>query len=127
MYCVTIIRRFAAAHQVSEAGGGCEQLHGHTWKVQFSLAGRRLDQAGMLVDFRVAKRLVDRWVERLDHTNLNQTLEGLNPTAEHIARYLFRRVAKDVSSGQYRLVGVTVWKSEDSAVWYGEKESRCDR
>ena len=35
---------FAAAHQLREVGGSCEQLHGHTWKVEVFLQGEELEK-----------------------------------------------------------------------------------
>ena len=122
MHRLMVRRRFAAAHQVKEAGGGCENLHGHTWKVQFTVEGSQLDDTGMLVDFRTLKRQVDQWIDRLDHSNLNETLKGLNPTSEHIAEYLYQQLGDAWRGQRYRLVGVTVWESDDSGAWYGEEE-----
>ena len=34
MYELKIITRFAAAHQLRALKGGCENLHGHNWKVE---------------------------------------------------------------------------------------------
>jgi len=33
-------------------------LHGHNWKVEVELAGEKLDHIGMLVDFKVLKKIL---------------------------------------------------------------------
>ena len=43
----------------------------------------------MIVDFSAIKKVVEG---SLDHKNLNDVLEGENPTAENIARWISERV-----------------------------------
>ena len=38
MYEVTIIKSFSAAHLLAEIGGKCEELHGHNFKVEVTVA-----------------------------------------------------------------------------------------
>lgn len=47
-----------------------------------------LDENGMVVDFVKIKEIVNQ----LDHANINEVLNGINPTAENIARWLCDKV-----------------------------------
>ena len=80
--------RFAAAHQLLGYGGPCENIHGHTWKVQVFLKGADLGKTGMLFDFKEAKMILKDILKDFDHKNLNEIrfFEKENPTAENIAR-----------------------------------------
>ncbi|MCK4420071.1 6-carboxytetrahydropterin synthase QueD [Candidatus Aerophobetes bacterium] len=118
MYELMVKTHFAAAHQLKEAGGGCERLHGHTWKVEVFLQGEKLDKEGMLIDFREVKRIVKIWVDKLDHQYLNETLKGINPTTENLAKYLFEGLEKDIDSERVKLSKVKVWEAEDTCVSY---------
>jgi len=118
MYELMIETDFSAAHQIKEAGGHCENLHGHNYKVQVFLEGENLDTTGMLVDFREVKKKVKRCVDKLDHTYLNESLEGVNPTTENLARYLFEKLQKEMSWEGIRLSKVRVAEAEDSWVGY---------
>ena len=72
MFEVTVEQTFAAAHALRNYKGGCENVHGHNFKVQVVLAGERLDDTGLLVDFIDVKNLMGQVMARLDHQNLNE-------------------------------------------------------
>lgn len=109
MYYVSRRMEISGAHAVNSAlGGYCEDLHGHNWVVVVHCRAKELNADGMVVDFGKIKELVHG---ALDHTNLNETLGGLNPTAENIARWC----AEQVGPTCYR---VEVSETETNrAVW----------
>jgi len=41
MYELKIVNHFAAAHQLEMVAKKCENLHGHNWKVEVFIAGKR--------------------------------------------------------------------------------------
>ena len=123
MYELMIETEFAAAHQLKEIGGGCEQLHGHTWKVQVFVKGERLDPYGILVDFRDVKRIVKKWTAGLDHHYLNEVLGSTNPTTENIAKYLFQKLEKEVNLETIKLSKVRVWEAKDSSITYSQGDN----
>lgn len=120
MYELMIESDFSAAHQLREAKGGCERLHGHTWHVRVSLAGEHLKENGILIDFREAKRKIGRWIRKLDHQFLNETMEGLNPTTENIARYLYERIGQELNCRRFKVKTIRVWESKDCSVCYSQ-------
>ncbi len=122
MYELMIRSNFAAAHQLREIGGNCEQLHGHTWRVEVFLQGEELEEKGILMDFRAVKSIVKKWIDKLDHHYLNDVLEGMNPTTENLARYLFDRLEGSICSKEVKLSKIRVWESDDACVSY-EKDS----
>ena len=63
MYEVTIKKSFSAAHLLKEIGGKCEELHGHNFLVEVSVAAESLNEEGLLIDFRVVKRWTDEVLE----------------------------------------------------------------
>ena len=73
MFEVTVDQTFAAAHALRNYKGGCENVHGHNFKVQVVLAGERLDNAGLLVDFIDVKNLMGEILARLDQQNRSLT------------------------------------------------------
>ncbi len=72
MYELKIITQFAAAHQIRGIEGGCERLHGHNWKVEVFVSGDKLDENGLLIDFRDIKDKTEALMEELDHKFLNE-------------------------------------------------------
>ncbi|MEW6355629.1 MAG: 6-carboxytetrahydropterin synthase QueD [Planctomycetota bacterium] len=119
MYELTVESEFAAAHNLREYDGKCENLHGHNWKVQVILAAEKLDRLGMVMDFRDAKRIVADVLDEYDHHYLNE-LEDFkehNPTTENIARILQQKLAGQMPQG-VTVAKVTVWESERCGASY---------
>ena len=52
MYEVSVDESFAAAHNLRNYKGKCEDLHGHNYKVRVTLAGRGTGRHGAAVRFR---------------------------------------------------------------------------
>ena len=120
MYELKIVTQFAAAHRLENFYGKCEALHGHNWKVEVLLAGERLDQAGLLMDFGQIKARTNALLEEIDHKYLNE-LEAFreqNPSSENLARYLFERLSTTLSRDGVRVSRVNVWESDNSCASY---------
>lgn len=64
---------FSSAHNLRGYKGKCEDLHGHNWKVVASLAKKKLDKTGMVLDFKDLKMKLNSVLETLDHKYLNDT------------------------------------------------------
>ena len=122
MYNLTIETEFAAAHRIKEAGGKCENLHGHTWKVQVTLQGKKLDERGILVDFREVKGIVKKSLDKLDHQYLNEVLKNIEPTTENIAKYLFKKLEKELNLERVKLSKVKVGESDKTWISYSQEE-----
>ncbi|WP_419873995.1 6-carboxytetrahydropterin synthase QueD [Candidatus Pristimantibacillus sp. PTI5] len=100
-YCYELNKdfHFAAAHFVpAEEAGKCQQLHGHTYYANVTIAGDELDAAGFLVNFAIIKRLIH---DRFDHSLLNDDKESFSdeqsnrfPTTEVVARTIAEIVQK---------------------------------
>lgn len=84
---------FAAAHYIpQESAGKCQNVHGHTYFVNITIAGDELDSSGFLVNFSLLKKLVH---DRFDHTLLNDdalfsdTDNNRFPSTEIVARTIY--------------------------------------
>lgn len=121
MYELTVVVEFEAAHRIVDYPGKCNRLHGHNWVVEVTIKGNRLNDLGMLYDFKELKKEVNLTIERLDHVYLNELepFQIQNPTAEYIAKYIFEELAKNPRlGGDLRVGSVKVWESPKSAVTY---------
>ncbi|HNZ32236.1 MAG TPA: 6-carboxytetrahydropterin synthase QueD [Smithellaceae bacterium] len=120
MYEVTIIKSFSAAHLLADIGGKCEELHGHNFKVEITVAARELDSNGLLIDFRLLKKHLNEILEEMDHKHLNELsfFAGLNPSAENIARHICEAMDTKVKAAGVKMVRVKIWESENAAVTY---------
>ena len=123
MYTLRVEGAFEAAHRVVNYPGKCERLHGHNWVVEAAFQGTQLDELGMLIDFKIAKKALAEILDDFDHYYLNNLPpfnDGLNPTAENLARIIFERlvVREEVRASAAELTALTVWESPKSSVTY---------
>jgi 6-pyruvoyltetrahydropterin/6-carboxytetrahydropterin synthase len=120
MYEVTIIKSFSAAHLLAEIGGKCEELHGHNFKVEVTVAAGKLDSNGLLIDFRFLKNILGEILENVDHKHLNilTSFAGINPSAENIAKFICEEMESKVKTAGVDMVRVKIWESENAAVTY---------
>lgn len=120
MYELRVITQFAAAHQLRIFGGKCEKLHGHNWRIEVSLAGDKLNDGGLLIDFREVKEATDGILEELDHSFLNELpqFEGQSPSSENIAAYVFEKLSSKLNNKRIRVTKVTAWESDSAGASY---------
>ncbi len=120
MYYLTIHTQFAAAHNLIHYQGDCENLHGHNWKVEVTVAAQSLDKSGLGIDFKVLKRETNRQLDLLDHKYLNDLpdFRELSPSSENIARFLFERLQGVLDDGNVSVEKVTVWESDHACASY---------
>ncbi len=120
---ISVNAQFSAAHSLRGYPGDCARLHGHNWTVRVSVSCRELDRAGIGIDFRVIKGHVRDVLERLDHCNLNETepFATDNPSAENIARYLYREIGRRVNAETVRVGKVRVSETPGTSAAYWEE------
>ncbi len=122
MYELKVITDFAAAHQLRNFRGQCEKLHGHNWRIEVILSGDRLNQAGLLMDFKDVKTAANKILEDLDHSYLNDLpqFKNENPSSENIAAYLFKRLSGELNTSHLKVTKVTAWESDSACASYAE-------
>jgi 6-pyruvoyltetrahydropterin/6-carboxytetrahydropterin synthase len=122
MYHLTIHTHFAAAHNLVNYQGECENLHGHNWKVEVTVATRELNKAGLGIDFKILKQETKRILDLLDHKYLNEIppFIELSPSSENIARYLFEKLAATFNDPNVKVEKVNVWESDYASASYTE-------
>lgn len=105
--------RFEAAHRLPRYQGPCFELHGHSYELHVSLELPVSPDTGMTLDFfRLEEAVSDRILKRLDHKNINDTLE--NPTAENIAIWVW----DELKPGFPALSEIRLFETPDSSVTY---------
>jgi 6-pyruvoyltetrahydropterin/6-carboxytetrahydropterin synthase len=125
MYEVTVEDTFAAGHYLRNYKGKCENPHGHNYRVRVTLAGRDLDKAGLLLDFKDLKQVMKHVIDYLDHRMINdlEPFTTLNPSAENLAKYFFDQTnerLKQYTNGRVEIKRVTIWETDTSIATYYE-------
>jgi 6-pyruvoyltetrahydropterin/6-carboxytetrahydropterin synthase len=120
MYELRIINQFAAAHQLRGYEGGCENLHGHNWKIEVYVAGKELGEDGLLIDFRLVKEATKSILDELDHAFLNElnAFRALNPSSENIARHIYESLSRKLNTKHIKVTKVTAWESDSACASY---------
>ena len=125
MYEVTVEAGFSSGHYLRNYKGKCENPHGHNYKVRVTLAGTELDEAGLLLDFKLLKTLLRPVVDYLDHQMINDLppFTELNPSAENLARYFYEQTSaqlQQMTSGRVRVKDCTLFETDTSFARYYE-------
>lgn len=118
MLTCTRILEFDAGHRLVNHEGKCRHVHGHRYRVEATFEAASLDAVGRVVDFSVIKKKLGNWLDNnWDHTMLLHEQDKelgagiekatgqkvfylpVNPTAEHMADYLFKKVCPELFGG----------------------------
>lgn len=113
---------FASAHRLLGYPGDCSNLHGHNWKIEVQVKGSKLNEIGMVIDFKAIKRIAKDVIAELDHTYLNDhpNFQKTNPTAENIAAYIYTEIEKRIETPEVTMHSLTVWENDRNCVIYSE-------
>ncbi len=125
MFEVTVEAGFSSGHYLRNYRGKCENPHGHNYKVFVTLIGTELDEAGLLLDFKLLKQVMRPVVDRLDHQMINdlEPFTTLNPSAENLARYFYQQTSQQLSemtAGRVRIKDCTLYETDTSFARYYE-------
>lgn len=129
---------FCAGHRVLGHENKCRHLHGHNYRVHFTIQSEDgLDSIGRVIDFSMIKLFLCEWLElNWDHKTLlykeDPLVEELkkitpqdivtvpfNPTAENMARHLVEQVGPATLNGLgVRLVKCVVEETRKCSASY---------
>ncbi|MDF1591844.1 MAG: 6-carboxytetrahydropterin synthase QueD [Desulfobacterales bacterium] len=120
MFELKIIADFAAAHQLKMVAKKCENLHGHNWKIEVCVAGERLNDAGVLMDFGEIKARLSDIMASLDHKFLNELefFKAGNPSSENIAQYIAKSLQREIDNSAVKVTRVTAWESDNACATF---------
>ena len=135
MITVTKTVKFDAAHILSDHEGLCKNLHGHTYRVDVSVAQAAHDGRDMVVDFKELKRIANEFIcDRFDHAFIYNTASKgeceiaavvekngmrtvaipFRSTSENLAKMFY----DDLKARVPGLAAVKVWETADNCAEY---------
>ncbi|MHB1455792.1 MAG: 6-carboxytetrahydropterin synthase QueD [Armatimonadota bacterium] len=117
MFELMVELQFDSAHNLRGYEGSCENLHGHTYRVQVKYKGSQLNEIGILVDFKKLRSALKEILDYLDHKYLNELPEfrETNPTAEHLAKFIYDKMRLTFGKG---ISVASVWETPVSCASY---------
>ncbi len=85
---------FESAHFLPNLPDGhkCKRLHGHSFKTTVTVQGALDPLFGWVIDYNDIKKVVDPFIDILDHRLLNEIPDLENPTSENIAIWLWNQL-----------------------------------
>lgn len=96
--------------------------HGHNYTLEVTVEGEPDPVTGMVIDLRLLKDVIEREViSPMDHRHLNfevAPFDRVVPTAENVAREIWRRLCPHLTSESARLRNVRLYETEDLYVDY---------
>lgn len=107
---------FPAAHSNGHHQGHCNRVHGHTWTLEIHCRGDlnrdpESESFGMVVDFSDIKKAYQKYVEpRVEHQNLNETLDLVEYTTELIAIWIYNQLKPHIRC----LYKIRLWEGKTS-------------
>ena len=134
IHSVTKVINFCYGHRLLNYNGKCQHLHGHNGIVEIEIESDSLDELGMVVDFGEIRKAVKGWIDsNLDHKMIlcrqDPVIEFLaqmgeplyimdeNPTAENIAKHIY----KQVQSQGFKVREIRLWETPSSYARYQEE------
>ena len=121
MYAVFKDFTFSAAHAIRGHTRGCENLHGHNYRVRVHVVAERLDALGMVIDFADLKTVVLEVLGPFDHRVINDIppFDRINTTAELLSEHVFTEVGRRLpADGRVRVTRVEVWENDTAGAIY---------
>ncbi len=90
--------RIEAAHLLPNVPEGhkCRRLHGHSFLIGVHVAGEVGPESGWVCDFADLSAAFAPLFDQLDHRFLNEVPGLENPTSEHLARWVWDRLAPEL-------------------------------
>ncbi len=120
MFEISVDYTFAAGHALRGYKGKCENVHGHNYRVQVTVAGEKLNSIGLLMDFVDLRGSIKTLAERLDHRFMNnlEPFDKLNPSAENLAKYFCDELGAQVKDQGLHIQAVTVWETDTTSATF---------
>ena len=111
---------FSAAHAIRGHTRGCQNLHGHNYRVRVHVAAETLDELGMVMDFADLKAIVGAVLDPFDHHVINDIppFDQRNTTAELLAEFAFQEVSARLPEERLSVLRVEVWENDSACAVY---------
>ncbi len=125
MYEIGVIAQFEAAHRLVGDFGPATRMHGHTYRLEVIVRGRRLSENRTLYDIGELRAAVEDLALSLHYRDLKDVpgLAEVNTTAEAVADYCWERLASALRDKGLGSLTVRVWESPQV---YAAREDSLD-
>ena len=142
MYSILKVFKFEMAHILTSSySKECQSFHGHSYKLEVIIQSNKLNEHGMVIDFKLLKEIIKPLIDKLDHKCLvedNKTItkdmkklmlrHGMlfvdyNPTAENMAKFFYDSISEILKEF---IVKINLWETETGCVSYSNQRERFE-
>jgi 6-pyruvoyltetrahydropterin/6-carboxytetrahydropterin synthase len=101
MFTISVERHFRASHQLIMPDGSKEPVHNHDWIVTANISSEKLDNMGVVLDFRALQAMIDKIVAGFNNKKLESIsyFQQNNPSAENVAKYIYEKLLIELPEG----------------------------
>lgn len=101
--------------------GKCNNLHGHNYYIEVTLAGTPDAESNYVMDLKLLKQIItEEILDKVDHRFLNEVdmFKGIIPTTENMALKFWEALEKKVKRENVRLYSVKLYETEKNYIEY---------
>ena len=122
-FYIKIESRFESSHFLYQyfADGKDEPNHGHSWKVEVFLSGKKnIAENGISFDFLTAKKRLSELTGELDHIVINEHPDfyKINPTSENIAKWFFFHLKDIVRDNEGKVERIVIHEGPENLAYF---------
>ena len=101
MFTISVERHFRASHQLILPDGSKEPVHKHDWVVTASISSEKLNNMGIVMDFKALQAMIDKTVAGFNDKSLESIsyFRQNNPSAENVAKYIYEKLRTELPDG----------------------------
>ena len=131
MLYITRKEHFSSSHKLDnpeisreqnvEIFGKCNNLHGHNYYIEVTLAGTIESESNYVMDLKILKLIIhDEILSKVDHKFLNETemFKNVIPTTENMVMKFWEVLEPKVKRDNVRLYSIRLYETEKNYVEY---------
>jgi len=122
MYEVFVTTQFSAAHRLKGYDANLKTCTATNGRQRLMLEARGLTPMVAGIDFAKLKEKVETCLSLLDYKNINEIppFDKDNPSAENIARWLYKKLSSDLNGESVRIKKVEIYEMPNCGASYYE-------
>ena len=122
MFEVTVHASFDAWHALRNFHGKDEIPHSHSWHCEAVIGTQTLDSSGCAIDFGEVDGAIAKAIAPLANQKLNEIeiFASESPSAENMARHLYRALSSALDDSTRHVSRITVWEDDAHGATYYE-------
>jgi len=123
-YEICVRKTFQAHHNLKYANDQRDEIHTHLWIIEAYIENEKLDQEGLVLDFRKVDTMLDDIIDKIKDKYINEVepFTRMNPSAENLCRWFYEQLKAYVMPPCH-LAKVVLKETQNYSASYAEKNT----